>query len=159
MDDKHENVSTIQALGGRDNPFVQGRSNSSRSSRRDWGGRQNNYPCSRSTSTISRSSRSRRVRAGGEIIVIAVAAEARRVGGGTVVGGAERAWEGIIGVITAVVVTAAESAVEEIPCRITASLTMLPCRITASLTTLPCRITASLITLVTTPPFLLPMLK
>ena len=40
------------------------------------------------------------VRAGGEIIVIAVASEVRRVGGGTVVGGAEEiAREGIIGVL------------------------------------------------------------
>jgi len=87
------------------------------------------------------------VRAGGEIIVIAVASEVRRVGGGTVVGGAERAREGIIGVVTAVADTAAASAMEEIPCKITASLTKIPCRVTASLTTLPCRITASLTTL------------
>jgi hypothetical protein len=58
-DAKHENVSTIQALGGRDNPFVRGRSNSSRSSRRDRGGRHNNHHRSRSTSNGSSRSRNR----------------------------------------------------------------------------------------------------
>jgi hypothetical protein len=59
MDAKRDNVSTIQALGGRgDNPFVQGRSNSSRSSRRDWSGHHHHHRPSRSTSTSSGSSHS-----------------------------------------------------------------------------------------------------
>ena len=53
---------TTKASGvynGRDDPFVQARSNSSRSSRRDRGGRHNNHHRSRSTSSGSSHSRNR----------------------------------------------------------------------------------------------------
>jgi hypothetical protein len=59
MDAKRDNMSRIQALGGRNNPFVQSSCSSSRCSRMDQGGRHHCHHSSRGTGSRSSHSSSR----------------------------------------------------------------------------------------------------